>query len=579
MKKTARIIALVMALVLVLAMFAGCQSKEPEDSSTPEVSSTPSASPTPSASEPEPSDTEPVDYAPGEYPYQLPILEEPTTYTVYGYDRPFLWSVIDNYDENLIQATLADITNVVLEFYWFTSTEQLQVNLASRDYYDVYWAIGSFYNGGLSRAYEDGVIIRLNDLVDEYMPNYMSWLGADDYGIKAAYDADGNMLAIYQLLNQPQMQQGTQIRGDWLDDIGMTADDIVTYDDYYNYLMAVKVELGVEVPVYMYSNGTTAMVSLGAGYGANSALNPEDTNIPWQQENGVIQYGPVQDGYLDYLTMLRQWYVDGLYTSDFTSHKDKRFLNDWDGVYEGKYAMLFRLGGDTDEPNQRGREHDPDYNLICIPDAVQNEGDILQISTYSYARIFMDFCVNISTACADPEIICKFYDFCYSNDGSLLCNYGVEGVSYEMVDGEPRFIDAFMYENPVVPADMGINMVRNAMLGTNSGYLQIVYPLDQYVTQQSIDARDTIKSNLNLGDIATTKNVFAAISVSVDVSTEYSNIMSEIQTFANEWVAGFIIGDNTADDWEWYKSTIESMNLSQAQQWMQDAYDEFMSRG
>src|SRR5690606_21088359 len=55
---------------------------------------------------------------------------------------------------------------------------------------------------------------------------------------------------------------------------------------------------------------------------------------------------------------------------------------------------------------------------------------------------------GISKDAKNPEIVIKWLDYIYaSEEGSRLLQYGVEGLSYEMVNGEPEFTD-FVKNNP-----------------------------------------------------------------------------------------------------------------------------------
>ena len=69
-------------------------------------------------------------------------------------------------------------------------------------------------------------------------------------------------------------------------------------------------------------------------------------------------------------------------------------------------------------------------------------------------------CWAISADAENPEEILKFFDFLSTYEGQLLCNYGVEGVSYNMVDGKPVLTDEVMAK---------INENDNAWLINNVG--------------------------------------------------------------------------------------------------------------
>lgn len=55
---------------------------------------------------------------------------------------------------------------------------------------------------------------------------------------------------------------------------------------------------------------------------------------------------------------------------------------------------------------------------------------------------------SITTACQDPELLIKTLDWCFTEPGVNLCNYGIEGVSYEMDDNGSTTWSTNVTENP-----------------------------------------------------------------------------------------------------------------------------------
>jgi putative aldouronate transport system substrate-binding protein len=49
----------------------------------------------------------------------------------------------------------------------------------------------------------------------------------------------------------------------------------------------------------------------------------------------------------------------------------------------------------------------------------------------------------ISSSSKNAEAVIKFFDFVNSAEGRLLTQYGIEGTSYTMKDGKPKYTDEF----------------------------------------------------------------------------------------------------------------------------------------
>jgi putative aldouronate transport system substrate-binding protein len=70
----------------------------------------------------------------------------------------------------------------------------------------------------------------------------------------------------------------------------------------------------------------------------------------------------------------------------------------------------------------------------------------------------------------------------------------------------------------------------------------------------------------------------STVSLSADESTEASNIYSDIETTCMEYIAKFINGDKSLDEYDEFVSTIESMNVQGYLDIYQEAYDRAMSK-
>jgi putative aldouronate transport system substrate-binding protein len=128
--------------------------------------------------------------------------------------------------------------------------------ITSQDYTDM--VLGAVYTGGGDKAIEDGVYLRLNELMDKYAPDYMKILNSDPKILRDATTDTGNRFRFCQLTDVLQQQfAGLQIREDWLEDLGIT-ELPNTYDEYHDLLVKFRDQKnGGEGPFYLhYSVGS-----------------------------------------------------------------------------------------------------------------------------------------------------------------------------------------------------------------------------------------------------------------------------------------------------------------------------------
>lgn len=98
------------------------------------------------------------------------------------------------------------------------------------------------------------------------------------------------------------------------------------------------------------------------------------------------------------------------------------------------------------------------------------EGDNKKLTSGKTAR----GCMAISAEAENPEEILKFFDFLSTKEGQLLCEYGVEGVSYNMVDGFPVLTDETLEKLNAGDTDWLINNVGASFGGAANYFFEFV---------------------------------------------------------------------------------------------------------
>lgn len=175
----------------------------------------------------------------------------------------------------------------------------------------------------------------------------------------------------------------------------------------------------------------------------------------------------------------------------------------------------------------------------------------------------------VTTGCENPELLISFVDYLYSEEGALLCNYGIEGETFEYdADGVPRFSD-LIYNNPtydyrtavfIYVMDAGPTVV-DPMRGTGT------------YTQEQLDSwSDWTDANLDYSHVIPAKVALKA------ENDEYNNIMSDIETFMDEMTVAYVTGTASFDTFEAdFVEKLKGMNIERCIEIYQDAYDEYQA--
>ncbi len=72
--------------------------------------------------------------------------------------------------------------------------------------------------------------------------------------------------------------------------------------------------------LWLPSTGVPNGNYLSAGYGVANYCGSTTAQQPFYQVDGTVKYGPLEDETLDFLTMMHQWYTEGLIYPDFINN-------------------------------------------------------------------------------------------------------------------------------------------------------------------------------------------------------------------------------------------------------------------
>ena len=568
--KARKALALVLALLMITALFAGCGSESGKSSAPAQESKSsasasapaPDASGTSSDNEPEPTEEPETLYGmfDNETYVPLPLCEEGVTLSYFMPTQPFMASFDADYNSLPFFKEMEKRTNVHLDLQTvilFMAQEQFNIIATSGDYPDLLEGVGDMYAGGPAAAVADEVVMALDgDILDNYMPNYKSWLESDTEYMKSAQTVDGDIwCASYLFVDKVENNSGTLIRQDWLDALDMTAP--VTYDEAHDVLTAIKNEFGGTM--WFASNTYSRYNTLNAGYGC---LTLSDSTMadgdPYLCIDGSVVYSPITDNMRQWLTMLHQWWTEGLIYPDYMS--DIEDLPDNELIAQGKIGMFV-----SDCDNMLFYETLGDISLSAMAPLRKNAGDIIHVDKKD--QVSQGSC-SISGTCENVEIAAKWMDYLYTYDGYILSNYGLEGEGLEFVDGQPQFTD-LVVANPEHPAVVGV--VLYSKYG-GAGLHNMKRELRNY-SQRQWDAIELWNTDRDPDYMMPYYNMFTA-----EESQELNDIQNDIVIYVKECINKFVIGEKSLDEWDDYVARVEAMGIEDALAIYQKAYDRYMAK-
>ncbi len=471
-----------------------------------------------------------------------------------------LWCSIDsttannitNYGETPASKELEKRTGVHIEYSHPSSTtqqEQFNLLVASGNLPDIMWynTSSAYYSGGLDAMVTDGNFLDLNDY-KEYMPNYYAAVNRNAETKRQCYTDEGRMAVAWMLNIEKEWDWGGPlIREDWLRECGLEVPK--TYDDWTAMLTAFKDKYGAAAPVLTGSKTLFNMLDdINAGFGVSDDFYNLDK---------AATYGPVQEGYKEFLTLMNEWYKKGLLDPEFMT----RDSGDLTTLANGQTGAL--LFGVWTQPTI----YKAQYNVDMIPAPYPSkDGSVTHLGWQQY-EICSD-AVGITTSCEDPVLAAKWIDYLYTEDGSVLRNYGVEGVSFEYIDGVPQF-------------NQEVRDKRATGNYSNYDWIGICQGIGIYDWKNNLYGND--EKNLACYDVwdSSTDGAYTMppITLTSEEGTDFSAMMGDIKTYVEECTIKFVTGSmDVNSDWDSYITQVKSMGIDQAAALKQAALDRYYAR-
>jgi putative aldouronate transport system substrate-binding protein len=545
--KTKRLLTLLLSAVLTVGLLAGCGSSgnDAKDSGASQEAAAPAG---------EAGESEEITFP----------LKEKVTLTA--------WRVPQTTDPKLGITTFNDIeavqaweeaTNVHIE--WMeppAGQEQENFNLmiTSGDYPDLIFDVGQYYTGGLDKAIADGVIIDLAPYMDNLLVDYNHLISQSETVYKDCKTDEGHFPGVY-FINTPDQGPwyGMVMREDWLNDLGL--DVPVTYDEWHDVLKAFKDEKGAAGAIWLNPNAGDAFSVFSAGYGVSVVGSSGSGFI---NVDGTVKYSPMEDGYRDYITMLHQWYEEGLLDPDYYTDTTAWLIPDekWTTGRAGAWADIYTL---IDNRPYMGAQ-DENFSVIPVAAPVKTAGDQLHLRQYNFTR--GTGVTAISTACKNPDLAAAYLNLGSQQNMAYLAYYGVEGDTWTMVDGKPQYTDKILNN----PDGLSANDAMLKYCFRSSG----MYIWDRELQTAGPKALQAI--NEVWASNADGNYMMPNITMTSDEASDYSRIMGDVQTFVQENTTKFILGTRDLAEWDDYVENLKKMGVEDAIKHQQAALDRFNAR-
>lgn len=444
------------------------------------------------------------------------------------------------------------------------TTEAFNVLVASGDYPDIIEYTWQKYSGGAGSAIKNKVIISLDDAFKNYSPNISKILKANPEVDRMVKTDDGHYY-VYPFLrgtsgknNELLASDGFVIRKDLLQKVNMDVPS--TPDDWYKVLSAFKNQLHIKTPLTIKAGADPTMLSqqLAGGF---------DSWGDFYVDNGKVKNGLVESTRYNYLSTMHKWYSEGLLDNDYlvvdTKAMNSKMLN-------STAAATYAPGGSglgTWLPQMQAT--DPSVELVYTPPITSTKGKNAKFSKLN--AVADGSGAAITTSCKHVAEAAKLLDYLYGDKGHMLADFGVEGESYTMKNGQPVFTDEILKNSKGLAVSSAMSLyIRGHLSGP---FVQDSRELEQYYSLPEL--KDALKLWTKTDEPS---HQMPNLNVPAVDSDTLAKIVSNIKDYSNESEAKFISGATplTQDSFNKYVAQINSFGLDKALQIYQTAYDKYI---
>ena len=185
----------------------------------------------------------------------------------------------------------------------------------------------------------------------------------------------------------------------------------------------------------------------------------------------------------------------------------------------------------------------------------------------------------ITTASDKQGLAMRWLDYFFSDEGLLLFEFGIEGESYEVRDGEPYYTDDTFEEALEVGSfhtvlqRLGVHTPGSPVVYTDRGRTQEIGT--GYLRHEAYDQSLLDLASRNY-ERAAPRHPDGVLPTSEEDSL-LRELLPDIQTYTKEMMTKFFLGTEPLSAWDRYVSTIESMGIDRVLEVKQAQYDRFKS--
>ena len=404
---------------------------------------------------------------------------------------------------------------------------------------------------------QKNIIQSLNDVIDTKAPNLKKFLSENPEIDRDVKTDSGNYYAFPFIRNGEKLLNisGLMIRDDWMRELNLEYPE--TIDEWEKVLTEFKEKKGAKCPLV---GDTWTILYFTGGYGIADGF---------YVDNGKIKYGTIESGFGKFLETMNRWYKNGLIDKNFATI-DTKYKNTC--ILDGSGGAAMGAGGSGMGAWITGARANGNsgYSLKATKALVEKRGDLPRFTTRELKHTPKGDAA-ITRDCKNVDAAVKFLDYSYSDEGAMLNNFGIEGESYTMEDGNPKYTENIVNNAEGLPMSQMLTMYARS--SAEGPFVQDERYIEQYY--QLPEQQDALNT-WSINDAAQTK--VPQLTLTEEEKQEYSSIMTDFNTFRDENILAFIMGTRPISEFDTFVQECKDRKIERAVEIYQTAYDRYLNR-
>ena len=287
------------------------------------------------------------------------------------------------------------------------------------------------FSFGIMDLADDGMIVPLDDYL-ELMPDIVAAVGEER--MDAWRQADGHIYFIPSV-SSVQGSQSMMVRKDWLDALQMDMPE--TWEDWLALWKGIRDndlngngDPDDEIPLALSygSDGEKCMTMLMNAFGIRASSDCQFCVL----EDGTYTMVYEHPNFDEFLEAAAELYREGIIQEDFDTCDYNKIEELMKGNLLGT-TMTWAVSASTEEELRENGAEDALWTA-CAPIQGPHGDQMIQ----ERELVGSSWCITAGAEKAGKvEDIVRFFNWCFTQEGAYLYNYGIEGVSYQITDDQP----------------------------------------------------------------------------------------------------------------------------------------------